>query len=81
MCDFNLKDEFDEVVRTSGKEYAMERGLSGSYRLIEYLVDAWLPGGARDYDVIHDDPACVDLYEPDSAMAVFIKIIRERHGL
>ena len=81
MSDFNLKNEFEEVVKSTGREYAIERGLSGSYRLIEYLKDDWGPGGARNYDVIHDDPACVDLYEPDSAMAVFIEIIRERHGL
>lgn len=81
MCDFNLKNEFEEVVRSTGKEYAIERGLAGSYRLIEYLKDDLILGVARNYDVIHDDPACVDLYEPDSAMAVFIEIIRERHGL
>lgn len=81
MSDFKLKNEFEEVVKSTGREYAIERGLAGSYRLIEYLQDAWLPGGARDYNVIHDDPACVDLYDPDSAMAVFVDIIRQRHGL
>ena len=35
----------------------------------------------EDYDIIHDDSACEDVYDKDSALALFTEIIREKHNL
>lgn len=71
----SIEGQFNEVVRESGVKYELNQSISGYYRLIAYNE------GDSDYELIHDDSACEDVYDRDSAMALFIDIIRERHNI
>ncbi len=71
----NLEEQFKEAVKASGLKYDLNQSISGYYRLVVYN------GDNSDYDLVHDDSACEDVYDRDSAMALFIEIIRERHNL
>ena len=71
----SIEEQFNEVVRESGVKYELNQSISRYYRLIAYN------DGGSDYELIHDDSACEDVYDRESAMALFIEIIRERHNL
>lgn len=71
----SIEEQFNEVVRESGVKYGLNESISGYYRLVVYN------GDNSDYDLVHDDSACEDVYDRESAMALFIEIIRERHNL
>lgn len=75
MISKNLEEQFKEAVKASGLKYDLDQSISGYYRLVVYNDDN------SDYDLVHDDSACEDVYDRDSAMALFIEIIRERHNL
>ena len=71
----SLEEQFNEAVKASGLRYDLNQSISGYYRLVVYNDDN------SDYDLVHDDSACEDVYDRESAMALFIGIIRERHNL
>ena len=71
----SIEEQFNEVVRESGVKYGLNESISGYYRLVVYNDDN------SNYDLVHDDSACEDVYDRESAMALFIEIIRERHNL
>lgn len=75
-----IEEQFNEVVKASGVKYEIDKSISGHYRLIVYREDDSI-GRRPNYDIIHEDSACEDLYDKESAMAVFVDIIRERHNL
>ena len=59
------QDYFDAAVKLSGKNFRIEESISGYYRLL------------CDEDIIHDDSACEDVYELDSALWMFAEHIFE----
>lgn len=67
-----IKNQFAEVIRESGLNYGINQSISGYYRLVVYNDNN------TDYELIHDDPACEDVYDIESAMALFIDVIKER---
>lgn len=74
----SIEEQFNEVVKESGVKYELNQAMSGHYRLVVYSEDRWINGVTPDYDIIHEDPACEDLYDKETAMAVFIDVIKER---
>lgn len=76
----SIEEQFNEAVRKSGVKYGLDKAMSGHYRLVEYRDDENV-GCLPNYDIIHEDPACEDLYDKESAMGVFIDVIKERHNL
>lgn len=76
----SVEEQFNEVVRKSGIKYELSQAISGHYLLVAYR-DEDNAGCLHNYDIIHEDPACEDLYDRESAMAVFIEVIKERHNL
>ena len=76
----SIEEQFNEVVKISGVKYELNQSISGHYRLVVYREDEWV-NGQPTYDIIHEDSACEDLYDKESAMAIFIDDIRERHNL
>lgn len=72
----SLEEQFNEAVKSSGLKYDLNQSISGYYRLVVYNNDT-----CEDYDIIHDDSACEDVYDKDSALALFTEIIREKHNL
>lgn len=77
----SIEEQFNEVVKMSGVKYELDQSISGHYRFVVYREDDWFNGTTPGYDIIHEDSACEDLYDKESAMAVFIGDIRERHHL
>lgn len=69
-----LKQEFKELVKKSGVRYQIDQAMSGYYRLVVRRDDG-------DYDLIHDDPACEDVYDEESATAYFSYLIQQKHNL
>lgn len=76
----SIEEQFNEAVRESGVKYELDQAISGHYRLVVYREDRWV-NGCPDYDIIHEDPACKDLYDKETAMAVFTDVIIQRHNL
>ena len=76
----SIEEQFNEAVRESGVKYELNQAISGHYRLVVYCDNRWV-NGSPDYDIICEDPACEDLYDKETAMAVFTDVIRERHNL
>lgn len=77
----SIEEQFNEVVKMSGVKYELDKSIGGHYRLIAYRDDEWFNGNLPGYDIIHEDSACEDLYDEESAMTMFIEEIRERHHL
>lgn len=77
----SIEEQFNEVVKMSGVKYELDKSIGGHYRLIAYRDDEWFNGNLPNYDIIHEDPACEDLYDKETAMALFTDVIRERHNL
>ena len=75
MLSKSIEEQFNEAVRKSSVKYALDKSISGYYRLVVYNEEN------SDYELIHDDSACEDVYDQKSAMALFIDIIKERHNL
>ncbi len=73
----SIEEQFNEVVKESGVKYDLDKAMSGHYRLVAYRGDDSV-GYLPNYDIIHEDPACEDLYDKDSAMSLFIEVIKER---
>lgn len=71
----SIEEKFYEVVEKSGIKYELDESLSGYYRLVAYNEDH------SGYELIHDDSACEDVYDRESAMALFIDIIKERYNI
>lgn len=71
----SIEEQFNEIASKSGVKYELDQSISGHYRLIAYDDEL------SEYEIIHEDPACEDLYDKESAMAIFIEDIRERHNL
>lgn len=76
----SIEEQFNKVVRESGVKYELDQVMSGHYRLVAYR-DKDNVGRLPNYDIIYEDPACEDLYDKETAMAVFIDVIRERHNI
>lgn len=77
----SIEEQFNEVVNLSGVRYGIDKSIGGHYRLVAYRDNEWFNGNLPGYDIIHEDSACEDLYDEESAMAIFIEVIRERHNL
>ena len=76
----SIEEQFNEVIRKSGVKYDLDQAISGHYRLVAYR-DEESAGRLPNYDIIHEDPACEDLYDKETAMTLFADIIREKHNL
>lgn len=70
----SIKDQFNEVVKESGVNYEVVKSISGYYRLVVHNDD-------MTDTIAHDDSACEDVYDEESAMALFTDLIIERHNL
>lgn len=76
----SIEEQFNEAIRESGVKYELNQAMSGHYRLVAYRNEESV-GLLPNYDIIHEDPACEDLYDKETAMALFTDVIRERHNL
>lgn len=69
-----IRDQFSKAVKESGINYEIVQSISGYYRLVRHNDD-------MTDTIIHDDSACDDVYDEETAMALFTDVIRERHNL
>lgn len=69
-----LKERFDAAVKASGVNYAIDKSISGYYRLI-------IEADNNNYELVIDDSAYEDFYDEDSAIVFFTDYICEQHGL
>ena len=70
----SIEDQFNEAVKESGMDYEIIQSISGYYRLVRHNDD-------MTETIVHDDSACDDVYNEESAMALFTDVIREIHNL
>lgn len=70
----SIEDQFNEAVKESGVNYEIVQSIDGYYRLVRHNDD-------MTDTIIHDDSAYEDVYDEESAMALFTDIIREIHNL
>ena len=70
----SIEEQFNESVKESGLNYEIVKSISGYYRLIIHNDD-------MTDTIAHDDSACEDVYDEETAMALFTDVIRERHNL
>lgn len=66
-----IRDQFNEAVKESGMDYEIIQSISGYYRLVRH-------NGDMTDTIVHDDSACDDVYDEESAMALFVGIIKEQ---
>ena len=66
-----MREQFNEAVKESGVNYKIVKSIDGYYRLVRHNDD-------MTDTIIHDDSACDDVYDEESAMALFIGIIKEQ---
>lgn len=62
------KPLFDEVCAKAKNSYQVEQSISGYYRLY------------KNGELVHDDPACEDVQEEESAYSFFAEYIKEYDG-
>lgn len=70
----SIEEQFNEAVKESGLNYEIINSISGYYRLVIHNDD-------MTNTIAHDDSACEDVYDKETAMALFADIIREKHNL
>ena len=70
----SIEEQFSEAVRESGLSYEIVKSISGYYRLVLHNDD-------MTDTIVHDDSACEDVYDKETAMVLFKDIIREKHNL
>lgn len=66
-----IREQFNEAVKESGMNYGIVQSIDGYYRLVRHNDD-------MTDTIIHDDPASEDVYDEETAMALFTDVIREK---
>ena len=66
-----IREEFNKAVKESGMNYEIVQSISGYYRLVRHNDD-------MTETIVMDDSSCDDVYDEESAMALFIEIIKEK---
>ena len=69
-----IREEFNKAVKESGVNYEIVQSISGYYRLVRHNDD-------MTETIVMDDSSCDDVYDEESAMALFTDVIREIHNL